>query len=125
MLPVRIILLVEMAGPPAAPLQQVQLLEITERYRLRRLLVICGTAVIGIASLWVPLQAVQPIADALAGQNTQFSLTLKLSIVIGLSVALTGVAGVVKVFLQRGEIRRLRERVSQLEARLRGLGEQP
>ena len=71
-----------------------------------------------IVSLWVPLQAVQPIADTLAGQDTSLSVTF--SVTIGISIALG--AGMMALLGrsrgQRAELLRLRKRCVDLEQEL-------
>jgi hypothetical protein len=77
--------------------------------------------VIGIiCALWVPLQAIQPMVDALAGENT--SVSLKGVATVSLSVTLAGVVGLfaqgIKIRRQRREIERLRARVELLQEQL-------
>lgn len=74
--------------------------------------------VLYIAALWIPLQAVRPIAEAFAGKDT--SVTLTITITIGLSVAFGAgmLAILVRTREQRRELRRLRRRCADLEREL-------
>jgi hypothetical protein len=92
------------------------------RYSLLRLLITVVGLLLAIAMLWIPLQAVQPMVDALAGKNTRVSLVITLTVV--LTVAISGGLGAmwVKMRRQRAQIQQMRTRIQVLEAR-QGVGE--
>jgi hypothetical protein len=73
--------------------------------------------VLGIAALWIPLQAVLPIAQVLAGRNTtvNFTITIAVSVILGGTLISNWWRN-----KQRGrELVRLREENAELEAALR------
>jgi len=84
------------------------------RYELYKWLV----PVVWIASLWIPLQAILPIARALAGRQTNVSVTLTLSIVVSLAFGAGMLAMFIRSRAQRRELRRLRSRITELEKEL-------
>ena len=96
--------------PTPAEIQQV-----SSRYDALKLVALA----VPIASLWIPLQAVLPIAKVLAGKHTSVTITISISVVITLSIGAGYAALWRKSRAQRGEIVRLRGRVGQLETELR------
>jgi hypothetical protein len=82
-----------------------------QRYELAKFVLIP----ISIASCWIPLQAVIPIAHALAGKHTSFVFSFSVSIILTLSMG----GGVLRLLskqrAQRREIVRLRNRLARLE----------
>ena len=103
-----------------------------ERYGLARILV-TGVVVVGsIAVLWIPLQAVLPIANVLAGKKTSLSVTVTLTFVFTIAFGGTTLLLLIKNRRQRADLRRqrrrmgaLEERIQVLQGRLRDLGETP
>jgi hypothetical protein len=85
-----------------------------KRWEVARMLV----PVVWIVSLWFPIKAATPIAEALAGEDTNVTVTFSLTIVFTLAFG----AGVLSLWLknrsQANEIRRLRQRCNDLEKRL-------
>ena len=70
-----------------------------------------------IAAGYLPIHAAVPVAQALAGRHTSFDMGVSLT--VGITVTLGGLAGLVaRNRQQRGEIKRLRGRVEQLESQL-------
>jgi hypothetical protein len=68
-----------------------------------------------IIASWVPLQAIQPLADTLAGKRTSVSVAIGLTASFSLAIVGGGVAMWVKLRRQRDEIIRLRTRLQVLE----------
>lgn len=89
-----------------------------EQYRLGRLIVVTLGVPTTILSLWLPLQAVREIVEAVAGKTTDISIVVKVTIGVTVALTLTMSAAVAKLITQRRELRRLRNRVSELERRL-------
>jgi hypothetical protein len=87
---------------------------VERRYDLARSIV----PVAWIASLWIPLQGAIPIAEALAGQDTNVTLTVSISIVFSLAVSAGFLALLRRTKEQRDELRRLRRRCNDLETQL-------
>jgi hypothetical protein len=71
-----------------------------------------------ILAAWVPLQAVYPIAQVLAGKQTNVTVTVSISVVITLTLAGAYGALVRKARTQGQELVRLRERCNTLEVDL-------
>lgn len=72
-----------------------------------------------IAALWIPLQAIYPIAKVLAGKHTDVTLTVSISIAITLALGGGYFALWRRTKAQRDEIIRLRGRTSELEGELK------
>jgi len=68
-----------------------------------------------IASLWVPIRAVQPIAEALAGKDTNVTITIAISIVFSIALGAGVVALLRRSSTQRQELQRQRRLIAQLE----------
>jgi hypothetical protein len=97
---------------------ELEILRVQRRYDLLTRL----APAVWIASLWIPLQAVQPIADALAGKDTNVAVTVSVSIVVTLSVSAGLIALMRRTREQRKELERLRKRCGELEAALEEAG---
>jgi hypothetical protein len=74
--------------------------------------------VVWIVAAWVPLQAIYPIADVLAGKHTNVALTFSVSIAISLALGSGYVALIRRARAQASELLRLRERCARLEGEL-------
>jgi hypothetical protein len=75
---------------------ELEVIRVRERYRLGRWITTFLGSCACIAVLWVPLQGVRPMVDALAGKQTtaHFFATATVSIGVALSAALTSCFGV-------------------------------
>ncbi|MFV2088309.1 hypothetical protein [Micromonospora sp. LOL_021] len=73
-----------------------------------------------IAVAWIPLQAVQPIAAAFAGETTAVNADIRVSIAVAYSVASTTILGVTanQSRLRKKKIKQQRERLDKLEKEL-------
>lgn len=96
--------------PPQVALQ-------LRRYDLLKMLV----PVAWIATVWVPLRAVQPIAQALAGKDTTVTVTVTVSIVLSIALGAGVVALLRRSSAQRQELQRQRRRISTLERELESM----
>jgi uncharacterized membrane protein (DUF106 family) len=92
--------------------ERFQMQRMVKRYELLQWSV---PPLIWIASLWIPLQAVLPIAHELAGKNTALTFSFTFSVVV--SIAATGaMLGLIfKYRGRKGEIQRLREIIEEFE----------
>lgn len=76
-----------------------------------------------IASLWIPIRAVQPIAEALAGRNTDVTITITISIALTIALGAGVVALLRRSSAQRQELQRQRRRITKLERELDAMKE--
>jgi hypothetical protein len=84
------------------------------RYRLLHRLV----PVVWIAALWIPLNALYPIAHVLAGKHTNVGITISVSVAISLALGSGYMALMKRHRAQSAELIRLRERCARLEGEL-------
>lgn len=90
------------------------------RYELLKSLV----PITWIASLWIPLQAVLPIAEVLAGRDTNVTVTITVSIALTIALGAGMVALLRRGAAQRQELQRQRRRITVLENELEELRRQ-
>jgi hypothetical protein len=102
----------------------VEVARLRARYQLAQAVVRWVGLAICVGSFWIPLRALQPLVDAIAGRETRFTLvvTVTLSITIAISVALA--YSIRTTMTQRKTIEEQRNRISRLEGRLEARGEQ-
>ncbi len=84
------------------------------RYELLKSLV----NILWVVSLWIPLRAALPIAEAFAGKDTNVNFTLTLSIGISVAMGAGLLASLSRSRARKDEIRRLRRRCTDLEEEL-------
>lgn len=90
----------------------------TEKVRLARVLIDRFGFALAIIALAVPIKASESILTRLAGEET--ILTVDVSFALGVTFV-TSVAGGLKIWQQRAELRRLRERQERLEKQVKQL----
>ena len=74
----------------------------------------------------LPIWAMRPLVDAIAGEATLVEIVLSVPVLGGGGVAVTiNIIGGFRLYHQRQELLRLRERCQKLEDKLRGLGGDP
>ena len=95
--------------------REIELAHVKGRYEFWTRLLCGWWSPLTVASLYIPIRAVQPIANALAGKHTTVSITISVTIV--LSIAL---AGGVATLLKKN--RTLTVEVSRLRKRLEDAG---
>lgn len=95
-----------------------ELARIAGRYDLARR---CVPALY-IVAFYIPLRAVQPIADAMAGKDTNVSVSIGVSITISVVLSATVVTLLLKSRAQGRELTRLRQRITELEGELESPG---
>jgi len=101
--------------PNRAPTpRDVELARIVHRYGVLRYVGMGLGYGLVVAALWVPLQPVRHMVDALAGKNTRVSITLIATIAVSVSFVLGGT-----VVAYRVRYRSLQKEVVRLRARLR------
>lgn len=109
----------ETATPQGLSAQHVRIAAAVGRYQA----ITRAMPALWVIAAWVPIQAITPIARALAGRHTSvsvvFSLSITFSIVIGGSLLVQRK----KIRAQAAELIRLRARCDQLEAANRQLME--
>ena len=71
-----------------------------------------------ILALYVPLRALQPVAEALAGKDTNVGLAYTVNISISIVLGGTALMLLIKNRAQTNELKRQRERITELEAQL-------
>jgi len=86
-----------------------------QRYELLKRLV----PILWIATLWLPVHALQPIARSLAGEDTNVTITFTVTLGITLALGAGAMALLRRSSEQRGEIIRLRRRCANLEKELK------
>jgi hypothetical protein len=97
---------------------EVELARVHERYRVLRWTV-CGLGVAAaIAATWLPLQPVTDMVQAVAGQQTDVRVLVQASISIAVALTATAAFTISKLHTQSKELRRLRERITELEGEL-------
>ena len=103
--------------PTERPLteSEVQLRRSLARYQLVRPTIYALTTVLSIVAMWVPLRAIQPIVDALAGRETNVTLTVSITVAFTLILGGSAIAMWVKLQRQKAELIRLRARVEMYE----------
>jgi hypothetical protein len=77
--------------------------------------------VLYILAVYVPLRAVEPIADTLSGQDTHVTVAIGINITISIVLGGAALVLLLKTRRQREEIERLRRRTDQLEAKMDAL----
>jgi hypothetical protein len=70
---------------------------------------------LSIAALYIPFRAAQPIANVLAGSQTELRVSIGVSIVYSAAITVGGAALLAKNRSQGRELQRLRERIEKLE----------
>lgn len=95
---------------------EIRLEKVRGRYALLRHL-FSFYSPLSIAALWFPIRATQPIARSLAGHHTDLRVSIAVSFIATATISLGGVALLVKNRAQSKELRRLRERIQELENR--------
>lgn len=98
---------------------EVELEKARLKYGFRKLFIWLIGVPLTIASLWFPLQPVQLMVEALAGEETNIGLSLKIT--VGLAISLVGIVGLYKILAQRKELKRLRARIIDQEKVIKDL----
>jgi multidrug efflux pump subunit AcrB len=96
-----------------------------ERYSIFRIFSYFLGAAIVVVAMWVPLHAVRPMVEAIAGRETSFTAAVSVSLVLSISLVVT-LAGTMirsrtksaKIEEQRARIKTLEDQVTRLEAQL-------
>ena len=89
-----------------------------KKFALQQLGLNIVRGVVWIASSWIPLRALQPIAESFAGQDTKFEASLTISLAVSIFLGIALAITYKQSRTRKAETERQRARMDQLEVQI-------